>query len=705
MRIQQLWIRLNLRLKRTTRRLGACGLGLLCAVSLAACGVPSATSTESNGVAEVGTDSTEVTKNGEETAEASVETAESADGETSADASAGQTQTTASGDLVTSISDLDLTDLFKDRDLDDSYDIDAATTIEFTEDSGTVTITEEGTYILSGTCSDGQLLIQAPEDAKIQLVLDGLNLTNADSACILVESADKVFLTLAEGSVNSLSDGGSKETAVAEYVQQNEDYTVDGVIFARCNLTINGSGTLAVAAGYKNGIVCKDDLRIVDGDLAITAANHGIEAKDSLRIRGGKLYVESGEDGLNTDNDEEAGKGFLYIGGGSMKIAAGDDGIHAATALIIEDGQIDVTESYEGLEGDSIDILGGTIDVTASDDGLNAALPSASGQEGTGFDPANFGGGDFNPEDFDPSKMGGENGEMPTPPDGEDGTMPTHPTNEDGTMPTPPTNEDGTMPTPPDGTADASDDSTGTENSTDSTGRGFGGFGGGGFGGGGGFDAQPAAYIRISGGSLTVDAGGDGIDSNGYIYIDGGEIQVNGPTNDGDASIDYGSDAIISGGTILALGSSGMAESFGTESTQNSILAYFSESHEAGTTVTLTDASGNVLMTGTSTKSFTSVILSCEELKDGTYTVTAGSESMEVTVDSVSVTAGTSTSSGFGGGGRGGFPGGSFHGGGGRGSREGSNADNKEMPVEQQDTDRQPSEQGKAENSGTSETN
>ena len=297
-------------------------------------------------------------------------------------------ETTASGSasssLITAASDLDYSAMFTDRDTNTAWSVTASTQIVMDGSEITVSgegaavqdnavvISEAGTYQLTGILSDGQVLVEADDDAKVQLVLDGADITCSTSACILVKNAKKVFVTLADGSTNSLSDTG--ET----YVQADDSMDVDAVVFSKTDMCFNGNGSLTVQAGYKDGIVGKDDLKFTGGTYEVTAAGKGIVGKDSLRIKDGTFTVDAQDDALHTSNDEKSGKGYLYVEGGTFTISSGDDAVHAATALIILDGTIDIQQSYEGLEGDTIDINGGEISVVSSDDGMNAAMSTSS---------------------------------------------------------------------------------------------------------------------------------------------------------------------------------------------------------------------------------------------------------------------------------------------------------------------------------------
>ena len=466
-------------------------------------------------------------------------------------------------------STIDVTDQFTDRDLDASYDESTAISISLSDgattasdssvqiDGDTITITEEGVYVVSGSLSNGQIVVDNEEkDAKIQIVLDNVSIINSSSACIYVKAADKVFITTKEGSTNTL-------TVTGEYVAV-DDNNIDAVIFSKDDLVLNGSGTLNIEANYGHGVVSKDDLKVTGGTVNVNAADHGLSGKDSVRITSATINITANEDGIHSSNedDESTTAGYIYVADGSITINAGDDGMHADLETRIDRGTVTVAQSYEGLEGQIVTVTGGDVDITASDDGINA------------------GGG-----------------------------------------------------------ADASGETSGF---------------------GGGKDMFSASNtnckIYIYGGTINVNASGDGIDSNGDLYVYGGEIYVDGPANDGNGALDKGeqSQAYIYGGSIVATGMSGMAESFCDQSSQVSILLNLSETVSGE--VVLKDSKGNVLLQFTPSKSYNSIVLSCDGLTEGeTYTVSAGGTDTEITVDSVSVTEGESS---FGGGQMGGGPGG-----------------------------------------------
>ena len=278
-----------------------------------------------------------------------------------------------------------LSDMFTERDLDGTYEESEAQAITLkdgssstdasgvTMDGDTITISEEGVYVLSGTLTDGQILVEADDSAKVQLVLKGASISNDSSAPIYVKSGDKVFVTLAEGTENSLEVTG-------DYVQTDEN-TVDAAIFSKSDLTINGSGTLSVKTAYGHGVVSKDDLKITGGTITVESAKKALSGNDSVRIADGTITLVSGTDSIHAE-DSDKDVGLIYIAGGNIQIRSGDDGIHAHKELVIDGGTITVTESVEALEGNTVTINGGIVDVTASDDGLNAAGDSTSNNGG-----------------------------------------------------------------------------------------------------------------------------------------------------------------------------------------------------------------------------------------------------------------------------------------------------------------------------------
>lgn len=398
----------------------------------------------------------------------------------------------------------------------------------------TVTITDEGVYVVSGTLDDGCIIIDCGKKDKVHLILNGVVIRSQAFAAIHIRQADKVFITLADGSANTLENGG-------RFVPIDE-YDVGAVIYSRDDLTVNGSGALRIISPAGHGVDTKDDLVIAGGVLDIEAGSHGLAANDSVRLRQTTLRIIAGKDGIQAENDEDASLGFVYASGGTFDITAGDDGVSASSdmridggtfhivsggnglradgLLTITDGTIAVSGSYEGIEGHSVDISGGVISVVSSDDGLNA-----SGSNGRG------------------------------------------------------------------------------------------------------------ALLSISGGTITIDAEGDGVDANGSIDISGGIITVAGPTRPGNAAVDYDDSAIISGGTLIAYGTSGMAQNVSADLSQGAMLLSVGQ-QLPGTTVSVHDAAGKQLVSTVAAKPFSSILISCPELQQGeTYTVRIDVDERTVTLD------------------------------------------------------------------------
>ena len=286
----------------------------------------------------------------------------------SAQSAASAVSSTASVTTTVSSSEngvLETADLFTNRDLEQVADTSDATQI--TVSSGEdVTISEEGVYVISGTAEDVTITVDADSSAKVQLVLDGLTITNADSPAIYVMSADKVFITTAQGTANTLKVTG-------EFATTFED-NVDGVIFAKDDIVFNGLGTLVIDSS-DNGIVGKDDVKVTGGTYEITAAKHGIQGKDSVAIADGAFTIVAGKDGIHAENSDDQSLGYVYIADGSFAIKSSSDGIEGDAVVQIDDGTF-TFDSVEGIEGTYVQVNGGTIDIMASDDGINATSKS-----------------------------------------------------------------------------------------------------------------------------------------------------------------------------------------------------------------------------------------------------------------------------------------------------------------------------------------
>ena len=222
--------------------------------------------------------------------------------------------------------------MFTDRDMRTTYDESSAVYIPLS--GSRVEITQEGIYVLSGTMTDGMVLVNADKTAKVQLVFNGVQITNRSGAALCVLQADKVFITLADGTQNYLS-GGSSFTPIG-------DENVDATLYSKEDITINGTGKLTVTSPAGHGIVSKDDLKITGGFLKVEAASHGLKANDSVRFTGAELTVTAGMDGIHCENKDDASLGYVYVSGGAMNIQAEGDGISAGGSLHITGGSFDI---------------------------------------------------------------------------------------------------------------------------------------------------------------------------------------------------------------------------------------------------------------------------------------------------------------------------------------------------------------------------
>lgn len=263
---------------------------------------------------------------------------------------------------------VDTSDMFTDRDLEQSADLTDA--VYYTlEDGQDITITEEGVYVLSGEASNVTVKVDVDDESKVQIVLDGVTITNESAPAIYVLSGDKVFVTTTD-SENSLSVTG---TFVAD-----GDTNLDAVIFSKSDLVLNGLGTLTITSAEGNGITSKDDLKVTGGTYSITSLKDALEANDSIRIYAGDITIVTDKDGLHSENDDDDSLGYIYIQGGTLNITAGDDGIQGNAFVQIDGGTISIPQSTEGIEGTYVQINGGSIDIYATDDGINASDKSTS---------------------------------------------------------------------------------------------------------------------------------------------------------------------------------------------------------------------------------------------------------------------------------------------------------------------------------------
>lgn len=494
----------------------------------------------------------------------------------------------AASEATSAAIDIEGMDLkYSDRDLDASYDAASATTIELAGSSASVTgagavangatvaVSEPGTYVVSGSLNDGQLVVEAGAEDKVQIVLDGVSIHNEAGPALYVKQADKVFVTLADGTENELSDGAGYDVSADE----NEPYAA---LFSCDDLTINGSGSLSVAGCTNDGIASKDDLVITGGTFNVEAVGDALRGRDCVKICDGAFTLMAGEDAVKSSNDEDGTRGFVCIDGGTFSISAGDDAVHAETLMRITDGQVDVTACYEGYEGVWVVIDGGTTSIVSSDDALNAASPTTTD-----------------------AAMGDAPGAPASPAaDGAGGTA-----------------TDGAGVAPADAAADsagvppADSAAGGTSNGAFEQGSEAAQPGGQGMAEGGGAGMSDSdCLVQVNGGRTVLNAEGDGIDSNGSVEVNGGTLFVSGPTNSGNGFFDYDLEATVSGGTVVMTGTSGMAQNF-TSGTQ--AFAMVSASGQAGSEVALTDEAGNEVASLVAAKRFDTVLVSAPGFAEG----------------------------------------------------------------------------------------
>ncbi len=558
---------------------------------------------------------------------------------TSSDQSQNDTASKPQSDTVSSVEQTEAVtraDMFTDRDCDPSYEENSAVTITLNGDSATassdsvrisngiITLTEEATYLINGTLNDGMIVVDASDQAKLRLVLCDTAITCATSAPLYIKEADKVFVTLV--GENTLENGG-------DFVAV-DDNNIDAAVFSKQDLTFNGSGSLTVTSPAGHGIVGKDDLVFTSGSYQITSCAHAIDANDSVRIKDASITCYAGKDGIHAENNDDAEKGFIYIESGSFTLQAEGDGISAGADLQIMAGSYQITAggghqnaaahssdnwgnfgggmhggrpggrsstnttttdtseestSMKGLKsGTTLTVYGGSFTMDVADDAVHANTSAfiygGSYEIATGDDA-------FHAEDTLTVTDGSIHISTSY-----EGLEALHLVVSGGDI-----------------KLVSSDDGL---NAAGSTGGRDGMFGK-------GMGGNSDGSILISGGTLYINASGDGIDANGTLEITGGHTTVVGPTQGDTATLDYDKTATISGGTFIGTGASGMAQSI-TGSGQG-VIALSVGQQAAGTQITLTDKNGNEVISYAPELSFQVVILSSPDIIKGeSYTITVG---------------------------------------------------------------------------------
>ena len=457
------------------------------------------------------------------------------------------TETASSGDITaTTVSAIDTSGMFSDRDLAGTYDESEAIPITLNGDSAscgsssvvidgsTIAITAEGVYLISGTLNDGQIIVNTGDTEKVQLVLSGADITSSTSAAIYALEADKVFVTLAEGTENTLTNGG-------EYIAI-DDNNIDAVIFAKTDLTLNGSGSLTINAQAGHGVVSKDELVITGGSYTITSASHGLSGKDSIAIADGTFAITSGKDGIHAENSDDTSLGWLYIQDGSFTITAQGDAISAVGALQIDDGTFDL---YTGEGSASVEMTnsnqfgggqhgGWTNQTTAPDTQTTSTTQTeedSTSQKGIkGESTYAINGGTFTIDSADDCLHAGgamtiASGEF-TLNSGDDAVHCDDAlTIQSGTFTIPYCYEgiEGLSITIEDGVFDITSNDDGLNAAGGADSSGFGGFGNRQQ---DTFAASSDSFILINGGTFTIVSGGDSVDSNGDLTINSGTLDL-----------------------------------------------------------------------------------------------------------------------------------------------------------------------------------
>ena len=566
---------------------------------------------------------------------------------TAADSSVGTTATTSSAtatDTAASSSSfstnvksgekLDVDTHYSEQDL--SWDTSSETAIDLsnptatdgvTVEDGTLTITKAGTYKLSGEYQ-GQIKVETADSDAVRLVLDNANITNSSGAALNVVNADEVILYSASGTTNTISDG-------ADYTATGED-DPDAVVYSKADLTIAGEGTLKVNGNHEDGIHTSDGLVIASGTLEVNAANTGIKGKDYVDILGGTINVTAQQDGIKSTNDTDEGQGWTRLSNGTVTVNAGDDGFKASRVVEISGGSLTVEQSDEGIEAQYINVSGGDVNVTSADDGMNASLKTSNSEstdssENTS-DAANQqqnsqqqgsipGGQQSGTSNQQQQGMGQPPAMSGTSQDGTSQNGASGTAQQQNNTQNQGNQNMGQPPAMPGGNAQDGTSQNGTTG-TGQQGMGLppqGGMPGGG--GGGTFEVIDAA-INVSGGHVTVNAEGDGIDSNGVTTLSGGTLIVNGPSQGGNAALDTNGDLLLNGATVLSGSTADMFEAPSTNSTSGYLKLTNSSGFEQGSTVQVADSSGKVVANYKVTKSNVQLVLvsSSSIVKGQSYT-------------------------------------------------------------------------------------
>lgn len=408
-----------------------------------------------------------------------------------------------------------------------------------TIDGNEVTILGGGTYVLSGTISDGNIVVDSSDSAEVRLILNGVKITSSDFSPLYIKNAKKVVISMVNGTKNTFIDGENYNEA------KLTDGSPSACIYSKDDVTINGSGTLVVRGNYNDGIQVNDALKITEGTVKIYAEDDGINVNNYIGFLNANIEINTSDDAIKCEHDS-MDYGFIAFEGTTVNVSVPSDGIHASSSVYINDVNANITAN-EGIEGAYIEINGGNINIISSDDAINAV-------------GENSGGGFMRPMGMRADNISDE-----------------------------------------------------------------------------------IIYLVINGGNIYIETRGDGIDSNGAVVVNGGNIEVYGPENNGNSSLDFEYAFVVNGGTLLAAGSSGMAESPSELSEQNSIVFSIDKNYDAGSEISVTDSNGNEIIKGISGKKFNWICVSSDMIADGgNYTLKInGEDVLNVQTDGVVTMAGS----------------------------------------------------------------
>ena len=569
---------------------------------------------------------------------------------------------------------------YSDYELDDSFDRQSAASITLSGstaqsngsgvsiNNATVTISKEGCYLISGELEDGQIIVDAGDSDKVQLVLDNASIHCSTGSAILVRNADNVKVTLAADSENELSDG-------TEYQTDNDN--PDAALFSKDDLVINGSGSLTVQGNYKHGIAGNDDLVITGGRLTVNSLSHALRGKDSVAILDGTFVLTSQKDGIQASNTEDSTKGWVQIDGGNFTIQSSGDGIQAETNLSIYDGSFTITSGGGAVNGaDHTENRGGGFGRPGGNrpDSANGQtspeMPSqpAEGEQSSSGNESDYSELIFDPDDFDDTSTADSDTTVSTKgikagnalliqqgtfviDSADDAIHSNYSVTIDGGSFQLSSGDDGihaeaylninggttTIAESYEGLEAAQIHISGGTTQVSSSDDGLNATGGSSFelvdgllvlkdisssdteqtfgGRGGMFEVEDNCDITISGGNLTVTtSNGDGIDSNGSLNVSGGTVLVFGSSSGGEGALDYTGSSSISGGTLVALGSSGMAQSMEPDDSHATLMVTWDEVQPAGTRLTLCTQQGEILCSLQSTNSFQTAVIGTDSL-------------------------------------------------------------------------------------------